>query len=63
MAWPRRTGLPTAHLHARLLRAILLKYRELTATLLSAPELADLDALIECCDNFIQNVPSHEPIP
>lgn len=63
MSWPRRTGLFTAHLHARLLRAVLLKYRELLAGLLQPDELVIVDELIAKCDEFLTEVPVYEPLP
>jgi len=59
--WPTRTGLVTAHGLARTLKKILQKYRDLLLTLLTTEQMAQVDALIACCDIFIQDVPQYEP--
>jgi len=61
MSWRVRTGLPTAHLLAAALKKILQKYSEYYPGILSPEQLTKVNNLIDCCTEFLLDVPSHEP--
>lgn len=63
MAWPVRTGLPTAHNEAEKLEAILQKYAGVQALILTPDQLEKIADLLACLANFLRDVPSHEPLP
>lgn len=60
--WPVRTGLVTLHQLMKKACQIIAKYRPVMVEILTAPQLAKVDALLVACEAFITDVPSHEPI-
>lgn len=63
MTWPTRTGLTTLHALLKKACQIIAKYRPVMVTILTAPQLAKVDAVLVACEAFINDVPTHEPIP
>lgn len=62
MAWPYRTGLPTANQSARELQRVLVKYADVQAGILNPDQLEKIAALLLCLSEFLADVPAHEPI-
>lgn len=63
MSWPVRTGLPTVHNLIRIVKRILNKYLELYNTILTETQVTKILNLLDCIQEVLDDVPTHEPLP
>lgn len=61
MAWPKRTGLVTAHALAKALKKILQKFSELYPEILTPTQVTIINELIDKITEFLQDVPQYDP--
>jgi hypothetical protein len=61
--WRTRTGLVTLKALLHKLCLLIAKFRPYWVTILDAPDIALIDALLVKCEEIQEQVPTYEPIP